>query len=121
LPYDGENVYEIVRHAIQTKLVIPPDCDAVLSDLLHGMLEVKVANRFSANQALEHPWFDGADDIVLDFTGLKLAVEDTGRAKEFRELPVVESNEELDFLPAEPGFPQFITIDDLDPNELEDA
>jgi serine/threonine-protein kinase 11 len=121
LPYDGENVYEIVRHAIQTKLVIPPDCDGVLRDLLHGMLEVKVANRFSAHQALEHPWFDGTDNIVLDFSGLKLKVEDLGSKKEFRELPVVESNEELDFIPVDPGFPGFVPVDDLDPNDLEDA
>jgi serine/threonine-protein kinase 11 len=120
LPYQGENVYEIVRHARQTALVIPLDCNSELSDLLHGMLEPRPSIRFSAAQALENPWFEAADEIILDFNALKVPVEELSPKRQLRELPVVECDETMDFLSVESPAPALTPDDDIDPNDFED-
>lgn len=70
LPFDGANVFEIVRSITMSADYIEPpnECDPDLWDLIKGMLQVDPKNRLGIQEVAEHRFFgDEEDDISCDF------------------------------------------------------
>ena len=62
LPFEGENVYEIIRCIRSRGLVLPHEVDPDLQNLIEGMLAIDPEQRFSLAQVMEHPFLRLAED-----------------------------------------------------------
>jgi serine/threonine-protein kinase 11 len=104
LPFEGESIWEIMRSITQTKLFLPEDCDPVLNDLLLGMMAVDPAERFSVRAVIDHPWFAGAENGVLDLAGFKRPLPVMQPGSPVIEIPVRECGDSIDFIPPDLTF-----------------
>eukprot|EP00656_Telonema_subtile_P016115 TRINITY_DN184_c0_g1_i3.p1 TRINITY_DN184_c0_g1~~TRINITY_DN184_c0_g1_i3.p1 ORF type:complete len:372 (-),score=48.93 TRINITY_DN184_c0_g1_i3:168-1283(-) len=63
-PYHGDNYIHLLENIKKKKWSLPESCAKVISeeckDLLSGLLQKNPNNRISANECLEHPFFEGA-------------------------------------------------------------
>ena len=55
-PYNGNNVFEIVRSIMSSQLEMPEGCNPVLWDLITKMLEVNPQSRYTIHQVIEHEY-----------------------------------------------------------------
>lgn len=61
LPFNGENVFEIVRSIAMTTLEPPKSVDPDLWDLISGMLAIDPNNRVDIQQVIEHKYVSCAE------------------------------------------------------------
>jgi serine/threonine-protein kinase 11 len=66
LPFQGENLYEIVGYIKAQPLEIPGDADPLLAQLLRGMLTIDPVKRFDADDILQNPLIAAAADRAAD-------------------------------------------------------
>jgi serine/threonine-protein kinase 11 len=62
LPYEGNNIFEIVQKIMHSDLVIPETPDADVGVLLKGMLNVNPLKRMTLEQAVNSPYFEEIGD-----------------------------------------------------------
>uniref|UniRef100_A0A5S6QJB9 non-specific serine/threonine protein kinase n=1 Tax=Trichuris muris TaxID=70415 RepID=A0A5S6QJB9_TRIMR len=55
-PFDGENVFRLYENICQLPLTLPPDTEPLLGDLLSGMLEKSIGQRFNLERVRTHDW-----------------------------------------------------------------
>ena len=61
LPFEGENVFEIVAKIKTTPLPIPDGTDPVKVSLLKGMLCINQLERFNVTRTIQHEFFMKSD------------------------------------------------------------
>lgn len=65
LPFDGNNIKEVLRKVRAGKYTFPDgewaDISSEAKDLIKGLLEVNPKKRLSAKQALAHPWISSSN------------------------------------------------------------
>lgn len=66
LPFEGNNLYEIVNTIKSAPLYIPEGTDAAIVSLLKGTLEIDPAKRFTIDDVLEHELVSSAPDTAVD-------------------------------------------------------
>jgi serine/threonine-protein kinase 11 len=63
-PFEGSNVFEIIRSVVSTSLKRPFDCDPLLWDLIEKMLNVDSAQRFDIHDVMNHDYVSKAPVIM---------------------------------------------------------
>lgn len=58
LPFVGKNRHQVKESIINDDYKKPTGCSNECADLIKNLLEKNVSKRFSAEEALKHPWFD---------------------------------------------------------------
>lgn len=72
LPFDGGNVFEIVRSISLTTITDPPaECDPDLWDLILKMLVIDPRQRISMKEIMQHPYYTNANHEIEPIVGLQ--------------------------------------------------
>jgi serine/threonine protein kinase len=66
LPFEGDDIFQIVAAIHRNLISIPFGCSDELKDILQKMLSVNPLDRISLLELLEHPFFIIADQFHLD-------------------------------------------------------
>lgn len=64
LPFEGSNLYEIIKSIRSTELSFPPDADQAIVELLKGMLSVDPSQRYTLEKVMNCPLIAEADDLA---------------------------------------------------------
>jgi serine/threonine-protein kinase 11 len=89
LPFEGENLWEVIGTITTGKLVLPPECDPVLADLLMAnMLHTDPQQRASVQQCLEHPYFSANAGEKVDCRNFVMSVPSIPEGAVVVEIPV---------------------------------
>jgi serine/threonine protein kinase len=67
LPFQGDDIFQIISSIQSHPLSFPFDCSNEFQDLLQQMLAVNPLKRISINELLHHPFFLLDDDCDCDF------------------------------------------------------
>lgn len=85
LPFDGQNVFDIVNSISTTDIVDPPmQCDSSLWDLIKKMLVVDPKKRITIPEIMKHPYYLNASTDKNPFSNIKALAT-----------PVVEANSKI--------------------------
>jgi serine/threonine-protein kinase 11 len=63
-PFQGTNVFEIIRAVVSTSLHRPNDCDPLLWDLIEKKLNVDLTQRFDIQDVMKHEYVSKAPSIL---------------------------------------------------------
>jgi len=66
----GNNVKQLLENISQCKCFFPPEMEASLSSMLHGLLEPDPIKRFNMAQIREHPWMQKRLKLEEEFVPL---------------------------------------------------
>jgi serine/threonine-protein kinase 11 len=69
LPFKGDTMFEIAASIREKPVEIPESASGELRDLLTNLLCVDPVARFDMEQALGHPFFDGAENKAIAISG----------------------------------------------------
>jgi serine/threonine protein kinase len=72
LPYEGENLYQVVQAAKDRPIQIPDGTDPQVVRLLEGMLKLDPAERFLVDDVLDSPAIRGAPELATDLPEVPL-------------------------------------------------
>ncbi|OHT11147.1 CAMK family protein kinase [Tritrichomonas foetus] len=64
-PFSGQNVFEIVRSIMSSKLKMPEGCDPILWDLIIQMLNVDNRSRYNIHQVMAHEYVANAPQVEI--------------------------------------------------------
>lgn len=70
LPFEGDNLFEIVQYIKSSNLHFPPDTDKDIKCLITGMLTVDPSKRFSVDDIIKCPLISQADDLAYDIVNI---------------------------------------------------
>ena len=66
LPFEGDNLFEIVQYIKSNDLSFPPDTEIPVMELIRGMLSVDQSNRLDVVDILNNPLIAQASDLAPD-------------------------------------------------------
>jgi serine/threonine-protein kinase 11 len=64
LPFDGDNLFEIVASINENAVTFPENCDPEVSSLIRRMLTVDPVQRIGVEELLQQPLIAGAPDLI---------------------------------------------------------
>ena len=104
VPYEGEDVWEIVAKVAENELVIPTDgVSEELRSLIGGMLEVDPAKRLSMREVVNHPFFERFAGPVPIHTSRVELVEFVPGVTLVHEIKATVCDKDYAFLPRKAG------------------
>ncbi|KAK8889659.1 hypothetical protein M9Y10_034412 [Tritrichomonas musculus] len=78
LPFNGENIFDIVRSISQIDFFGPPDsCDPIVWDIIKKMLTVDPKKRITIPEIMNHPYFLNASTDKSPLSDAKITVRPT--------------------------------------------
>lgn len=70
LPFEGDNLFEIVQYIKSSNLHFPPGTDNDIIFLIKGMLTVDPSKRFSVDDVMNCPLISQADDLASEIVNI---------------------------------------------------
>ncbi|KAK8864050.1 hypothetical protein M9Y10_011744 [Tritrichomonas musculus] len=70
LPFEGDNLFEIVQYIKSSNLHFPPNTDKDIILLIKGMLTVDPSKRFSVDDVMKCPLISQADDLATEIANI---------------------------------------------------
>lgn len=75
LPFEGENLFEIICTIKENPLYIPEDTDPQIAELLQGMLKVNPSERITISEIQNHPLVANAPELANDLPKPETVIE----------------------------------------------